>query len=211
VADDSGSAQASTPEHLSWFERVVALLIGAGILIWSAVLLFSPPEHKEVISGCKATATKDCVQTVSSIPETVTTALVGVGGVLLLIALLGIRFSSIKAPGGFELGTSTTETSKDEADDAADKGKANPVVPPPTAEMFRASTVSEETTAAQLRAWSLLPPNVREAAVRRWASSGKTGDPSTQVAQIYAPAANNNDWYIVFVDDTTFRITVATT
>jgi hypothetical protein len=52
---------------------------------------------------------------------------------------------------------------------------------------------------------------VRQAAIRRWAASGMTGDPATQIAQIYAPTAGMNDWYIVFVDDTTFRITVATT
>lgn len=209
MADDSSSAAASKPEHLTRAERVFAGILGAAILVWAGVLLFSPPEHKEVISGCKATAAKDCVQTVSSIPETVTTALVGVGGILLLVALLGIRFSSIKAPGGFELGTSATESSKEEADDAEATGKARPLVPETTAETIRTRAVDEEATASQLQAWSLLPPHVRAAAARRWVASGRQGDPSVQIAQAYAPAPGHSDWYIVFADGSAIRVTVA--
>jgi hypothetical protein len=209
VADEGGSAQASKPEHLNRNERGLAGALGIVMLIWGGVLLFCPPEHKELISGCKANATKDCVQTVSSVPETVTTAIVGVGGALLLIALLGIRFTSIKA-GGIELGTSATETSKDEADDAAAKGKAKPV-PKPAATTFQPATEDEAATVEPLQMWSLLPPHVREAAIRRWAASGKQGDPATQIDQVYAPALGNNDWYLVFTDDTTFRVTVAAT
>jgi hypothetical protein len=212
VADDSGSTQPSKPERffLSETERVFAGLIGAGILAWAAVLLFSPPEHNELISGCKATNPTDCVPTVSSIPESVTSVVVAAGAVLILVALLGIRFSSIKA-GPISLGATATDSSKDDAEEAADKDKAKPVVQPELVRGFAARGRDEAAMRNQLEAWALVPPEIRAAAIRRWRAQGKAGDPATQIEQVYAPAPGHSDWYIAFLDGSTYRVTAGAT
>jgi hypothetical protein len=209
VADQGTTAdQASKPEHLHLVERLLALLIGVGILVWAAVIVFSPPEHSELISGCTATSTKDCVQTVSSVPETVTSTLVGAGVILLLLAVLGIRFTSIKAA-GIELGATAASSTSDEAQKATTEGKAVPLAPTTvTQAAMESSTVDKQAVVStQLQTWGLLPHEIQRAVVRRWRAEGKDGHPSTNIAQVYSPLPDYYDWYIEFIDGTTYRVT----
>lgn len=210
MAGDSNSSAASKPEHLDVVERVFAGLLGVAILVWVAVLVFSPPEHKELISGCKATAAADCVQTVSSIPETVSSTLVGAGAILLLLAILGIRFTSIKAA-GIELGAMATDSSKDKARKAVTNGEAVALASQHIGAAIASGAVDESTAVpTQLEAWGLVPVDVQAAVVRRWQTEGKGGHPSTNLAQVYAPLPDHSDWYIEFMDGTTYRVTAAT-
>lgn len=210
MADQANADQVSKPEHLGLIERGLAFLIGVGILVWAAVIVFSPPEHSELISGCTATPPKDCVQGVSSVPETVTSTLVGAGVILLLLAVLGIRFTSIKAA-GIELGVAAAASTSDEAQQAASEGKAAPLVPQTLTQPMAESEPADRRAivGTQLETWALIPQEIQRAVVRRWQTEGKDGHPSTNIAQVYSPLPGYQDWYIEFIDATTYRVSAS--
>lgn len=211
MADQANPDEASQPEHLTRGERRLAGLIAVGILAWAAVIVFSPPEHSELISGCMAGTPKDCVQSVSSVPETVTSTLIGAGVILLLLSVLGIRFTSIKAA-GIELGVTASPSSPQDAQQAAGQGKVVPLAPPLVAQaMVEDAAAQPAAVSAQLQTWNLMPLEIQRAVVRRWRTENKDGHPSTNIAQVYSPVAGNPDWYVVFLDGTAYRVTAVST
>jgi hypothetical protein len=151
------------------------------------------------------TTASNCVQEVSSVPEAVTSTLVGTGVILILVALLGIRFTSIKAA-GIELGVAVAPSSTTDAEAAATEGKVAPLATQAfTPAQFAPN--AEKPVEGQLGAWGLLPADVQQASVRRWRVDGKSGHPSTEISQAYAPTPGNQDWYVAFLDGTVYRIT----
>ncbi|HEX5610198.1 MAG TPA: hypothetical protein VFX45_08915 [Solirubrobacterales bacterium] len=75
---------------------------GVGVVVWvlAGLLLFFPPEVKEAGGeGCSSSGHECGVVEVSADTETVSVVLVGLGGVALAVALLGIRFTKLSAGG----------------------------------------------------------------------------------------------------------------
>lgn len=200
----------SSREMLMRWERVLAGVAGfvaVGFVCW---LILYPPEHTEALADCTVTADEDCLVSVSTVPDAVTSVLVGAGAVLVLIALLGIRFRQVKGP-GFALGADVSETTTQEAAEAKKQGKVEPVVvgagePEP-------SPLGQPASAGQLGLWTALPHSVREAALEWWNDrrddlldeETKTLQPWDLVEAVYKPTAGNNEWYVRFQNGKTCR------
>lgn len=96
---NSGSAHA----RLTGRERALAGAFALVAFAAAALLLWNPPhiDHVAEIASCKTAAT--CQTKVSADVSTIVLALVAIAGVAALVALLGVRFNSIKVAGN-ELG-----------------------------------------------------------------------------------------------------------
>ncbi len=100
------AAQAAEDAKLHPVERTVAAVIGVpmvGLGIW---MMTSPPDVKTsvTLSSCKTAS--DCVATVSADNQEFAIALLLVGSTAILVALLGVRFASLKIAQLIELGKS---------------------------------------------------------------------------------------------------------
>jgi len=80
-------------------ERGVAFAVGLLLLGASAWAILDPPDRVVAISGCTPSAVGDCTAATDADLTTLATTLALLGVIVLLVALLGLRFSKISAAG----------------------------------------------------------------------------------------------------------------
>lgn len=95
-------------ERLNLAERIGALITALALLGVAVWITINPPDHTVALSGCAA-ADEGCIVAVDSNPATIAAALIALAGLGLVLAMLGIRFTSLKAA-GIELGAYKAET-----------------------------------------------------------------------------------------------------
>ena len=169
-------------------ERIMAGLFGFVIFGWSAYVLFAPPEHKEVISGCKTTG-KACTVTVSSVPQAMTSLLVAAGVALLLVAFLGVRFRSIKLP-GVELASV-----QDSSPAQAQAAREHKTVP-----LSVGTAQDQPSDTERVALWSSLPSAVQNSIIDKWQAEDQTDAPWKQLTQVDRPRSGSNEWFVHFGD-----------
>ncbi|KAF3470083.1 pYEATS domain-containing protein [Streptomyces sp. Tu 3180] len=101
------SVQPKNDRRLTRAERIVAGAVGAVILVIALVLVVKPPDHRVALQQCR-NAAAGCIVSVDNDLTTFAVALAALGTVAALIAILGIRFNTVKAV-GTELGRVDTE------------------------------------------------------------------------------------------------------
>jgi hypothetical protein len=195
-APEPGTAE---PGRLSDTERFVALGGGLVLFLVALWLLAFPPDHDEVLPDCTPSAGLDCVASVSDVPETVTSVVVGAAAALILVAVLGIRFRTVKIPGGIEL--SVDPVDKSEADAAKENGEVEEAVPTPTAHVELEALESNSSTL-----WASLPPVIQRRVAEAWKLAGNPGSPAASINQVYRPRRGHDLWYVEFLDGTTWRV-----
>lgn len=82
-------------------ERLLAGVIGLALIVIGVLMVVNPPGKEVALGGCQSAAA-GCVVSVDSDLSTFGTALAALGAAAGLIALLGVRFTTVKA-GGVEL------------------------------------------------------------------------------------------------------------
>ncbi|MFF4503787.1 pYEATS domain-containing protein [Streptomyces sp. NPDC001401] len=99
----------SHPERgrLSTTERTIAGTAAAVVLVIALALAVMPPEHRVALQQCP-NAAAGCIVTVDNDLTTLAVALSALGALAALIAILGVRFNTVKA-GGAELGRVDTD------------------------------------------------------------------------------------------------------
>ena len=88
-------------ERLTPKERGAASFVAAVLLVIAVWMILDPPDRTEALGGCRSEA-DGCLVTVDSDVTTIAAALFALAAAAGLIALLGVRFTSVKA-GGVEL------------------------------------------------------------------------------------------------------------
>jgi hypothetical protein len=206
------SSSKATSDLLGLPERIFAGLLGFAILGWASDLIFDPPSHKQALTGCTVSATQSCIGTVSEVPEAVLVALITAAAALLLIAVLGVRFRSVKA-GPIELAAKVEASSPASAERAAADGKVQPVAPEPIRPAVWDQTLVEPDAMPvvlaaqrdQTALWASLPPAVQQSIIEAWRLAKSEGTPWESIVQVYAPTTGNNEWFVKFADETTWR------
>jgi prokaryotic YEATS domain len=117
---------AGESRFLSDGERWVAGAAGVILVILALALVLAPPDRTEAIDGCSPRGNRACTAEVDGNTDVFAGVLAALGGAALLVGLLGIRFSSIKA-GGVELAGVNFE---DATKGLAPAGTASAVVEP---------------------------------------------------------------------------------
>src|SRR6266540_3983657 len=95
-------ADASPTATLTRGERLLAGGAGAVLLVAAVWLVVWSPDRKAVIDGCTPSGGVQCTATVDGDFQTFAVALFAAAAIAILIALLGLRFTRVKA-GGIEL------------------------------------------------------------------------------------------------------------
>lgn len=93
---DSPAKREAAP--LSGTERLIAFLVGAGLLAAAVVIVVWPPHRQVALSQCPDAAA-GCIVSVDSDLTTFAIVLAAAGAAAILLALLGIRFNRLKVAG----------------------------------------------------------------------------------------------------------------
>lgn len=122
--------EVATPQTamLSKRERWLAGFTALGLLAIFLLLYLYPPHRQVAVQGCLAEDPENCVVTVSADPGAEAPALVAASAFLVLIAVLGRRFNTVKLPGGAELsGGEANEVPDDTPELEVSAGRAEPI------------------------------------------------------------------------------------
>jgi hypothetical protein len=174
---------------LRWWERTLAAAAAALLVVLLVWLYWSPPERQVAVEGCAAENPAACVVTVSADPSAETAALVAASVVLLLIAILGVRFTTIKLPSGAELSRgAASETSPDTPARAKAAGRVA---------VAGIAPADDGTTL-----WSMLP-EWAQFALYEWAAQNPVlRIPVTDaIESIHKPSRASDDPWYVHLDD----------
>lgn len=192
-------AATSGPAGLSRNERLAAAGVGIVLGLFGAWVLIDPPLVRKPVAVKDCSTASACVADVAADVQTLVVALALLAGAALLIALLGIRFNSIKA-GEVTLGVTVAEAKGGDEGEGEGEGResagkalklrgAVPVTPDPAA-------------------WERLPAWAQQA-LRLWAEQGDvlTSSPSRAiVGAAPEPVAGAPAWQVgVLLDDGTVR------
>jgi hypothetical protein len=182
------NAALEPPPALNDGERKIAAVVGGLAIALAIVLYLGPPTRAQALTDCTAAPT-ECVVNVHSEPEVLATALVGLGGLLTLIALLGRRFTTIKGPGGWELGIA--EISQEALEKASAAGDVEEVSASETPNGVRALDSTP--------LWAELPTWVR-AQLYRWAAENPVAQtvplPAAVVKAYKTKGQGNHPWFV---------------
>jgi len=85
-------------ERLTPFERRAAAVVALCVLAIALWIILDPPDRRVALSGCES-ASAGCLVTVDGDVATVAAALVALAAVGGLVALIGVRFTTVKAAG----------------------------------------------------------------------------------------------------------------
>jgi hypothetical protein len=85
-------------DRLKKSERLIAGATGAILLVAALILVVVPPGREVALQQC-ANASAGCIVSVDSDPTALAAAIMGAGFLAIVIAVLGIRFNSVKAAG----------------------------------------------------------------------------------------------------------------
>ncbi|MFF3493271.1 pYEATS domain-containing protein [Streptomyces sp. NPDC002795] len=94
-------------DRLTLTERIIAGAAGAALLATALSLVAVPPDHRVALPQCPR-ASSGCILSVDNDLTPLAAILAALGAAAALIAILGIRFNTVKA-GGAELGRVDTE------------------------------------------------------------------------------------------------------
>ena len=97
-----GFATKREVEPLNRGERLIAFVVGAGLLGVAVLLVVVPPHREVALSDCPDAAA-GCIVRVDSDLTTFAVVLAAAGAVAVLLAILGVRFNQLKVAGA-ELG-----------------------------------------------------------------------------------------------------------
>jgi hypothetical protein len=86
-----------TRPYLNTPERLAAAAVGFVLVVVGAILIANPPDRTQLVPGCRPDARTSCTVDVDSDPNVFAGVVAAIGGAAILIATLGVRFSSIKA------------------------------------------------------------------------------------------------------------------
>lgn len=92
----SSTKPSASSSLLNGGERTGAIVAAAAFLALAVWLLIAPPKVEKFAPQC---ASKDCVASVSNVPDGVVLALTGIGALLVVMSVGGIRFSKFSVPG----------------------------------------------------------------------------------------------------------------
>jgi hypothetical protein len=84
--------------RLSRTERLIAGLVGAGLLCAALTLIVAPPEHRVALAQCPDAAA-GCIVSVDSDLTTFAAVLAAGAAAAMILALLGVRFNQVKVAG----------------------------------------------------------------------------------------------------------------
>jgi hypothetical protein len=102
----SDQAAKTKEDRLTRTERIIAGVVGAALLAVALGLVVTPPDRRVALQQCPNVAS-GCIVTVDNDLSTFSAILAAIGAAAALIAMLGIRFNTVKA-GGAELGRADT-------------------------------------------------------------------------------------------------------
>jgi hypothetical protein len=98
MATLTGTSERREQEQLSPKERAAAILAAVVLSVIAVWLVLDPPNRTEALQGCRSKA-DGCLVTVDGDVTTIVAALFALAAAAGLIALLGVRFTSVKAAG----------------------------------------------------------------------------------------------------------------
>jgi hypothetical protein len=79
-------------------ERLIAFIVGAGLLGVAVLIVVAPPHRQVALSACRDAAA-GCIVTVDSDLTTFAGVLAAAGALAVLLAILGVRFNQLKVAG----------------------------------------------------------------------------------------------------------------
>lgn len=178
----------SNVAKLTLTERLLAAIVGCVFGALAYLALVDPPDVKQAAPSGVCKTVSECTISVAADTQSLVLALALLSGAVLLIALLGIRFTKIVA-GSVTLEEGTVgEVDKEEAKAKTDN-KLTTEVP---------AQVERAVAPADTGAWDRLPEWAQDTLLA-WATSGSALTSSLRVAVVSAEkeaGQGNRPWYV---------------
>lgn len=186
---------------------MLAGTMALALLVFFAWVYLAPPSRTVALDGCEPSDTVSCTAVVDADPGVELTVVLGVGAVLLLVAILNRRFSSIKV-GDLELGGAATEVPEDEPESDDDVEPVDqPVAEPAAAGAAGAPPDSASLMVESAARWQDLP-DWAQLTLTQWSLRNPvlTTPVATAVAAVYEPVGPaDHPWYVRLSDGTNER------